>query len=59
VQNFDRVCFLVKGRLTYDGPTQSVSPFFSALKLEPPAFENPADFYMKVGASDRGVPSPF
>jgi len=44
---------MVSGQVAYDGPPSRLAGFFYGMGFEPPPFENPADFYLKV-VNDRG-----
>ncbi|KAM3573414.1 hypothetical protein VYU27_004594 [Nannochloropsis oceanica] len=45
---FNRFVFMVSGQVAYDGPPSRLAGFFYGMGFEPPPFENPADFYLKV-----------
>jgi len=47
-EQFDRLLLLHHGRVVYNGAgTEHLRNYFSSIGYEPPAFENPLDYYMR------------
>lgn len=49
---FDRLVFLSRGRVAYEGAVARVEDYFSKMGYDTPRGENPADYYMRVLQTD-------
>ena len=49
---FDRLVFLSRGRVVYEGRVSQVEDYFSKMGYDTPRGENPADYYMRVLQTD-------
>lgn len=49
---FDRLVFLSRGRVAYEGAVTRVEDYFSKMGYDTPRGENPADYYMRVLQTD-------
>lgn len=47
-QLFDRLIFLVAGRLVYQGPAADAERYFGSIGFKAPDFSNPPDFFMSI-----------
>ena len=51
-QMFDRLVYLSRGRVVYEGPVSQVEDYFLRMGYDTPRGENPADFQMRVLQTD-------
>jgi len=47
-QLFDRLIFLVAGKLVYQGPSAEAEGYFAKIGFKSPEFSNPPDFFMSI-----------
>ena len=47
-QLFDRLVFLVAGKLVYQGPSADAEGYFARMGFKAPDFSNPPDYFMSI-----------